>query len=355
MRYIGRFGNLGAVGFEKEWQMESVGSGKSGNGLTILNVFAAISLVVCAVVLLPKPSSPVPPSMRVESNEPNDWVAPSQRDWAKVVSPHLQRCEKRIDEATTRHTDAVAELINRSRLKVPEFAGVALGLGSKWRIVADAIPYTRGGRHEAFMREQFEKIVLKSTDLEKSIESSIQSFLMELRSIEGKMLVELRADIEDFPDVDWSQWSDEDLLRTKFDQAISNAIETSGQEFRGTIGSQMVSLIAGEVLTQVAVRMGVSAGILGAGAASGWATFGIGVVAGIVIDQVIANIWSYWSNPKEELSAQIVYQLDTIQILVCQGDEQTMGLKQHFQRVADERRGLRRDALLHMLHSEKNR
>jgi len=42
---------------------------------------------------------------------------------------------------------------------------------------------------------------------------------------------------------------------------------------------ELIIVIAGEILTKVAVRLGVSAGVLGVGAGTSWATLGVGLVA----------------------------------------------------------------------------
>ena len=102
----------------------------------------------------------------------------------------------------------------------------------------------------------------------------------------------------------------------------------------------------GEVLTQVAIRLGVSAGILGTGAASSWATLGIGLVVGIVIDQIVMTIWNSWSDPEGKLVDSLNQQLDLMQRIICDGDQDTKGLAQHFAEIANSRSSLRRKAVL---------
>jgi|JI7StandDraft_1071085.scaffolds.fasta_scaffold111825_1 hypothetical protein len=272
-------------------------------------------------------------------------------DWEKIASPHLLRCQQRVSLASQSHTEPIVDLLNRAQVKVPKFSKTALSFASKWRLIADSVPYTKGDRNEIYLREEFESIVLRSSDLEDAIQESIASFLQEIRSIENQMLVELRADLDDFPQVDWSKWKDDETLREQFDIAIATAMESSNTDFKNAVGSQLISLIAGEVLTQVAVRVGVSAGILGTGAASGWATLGIGVVAGIVIDQVVSTVWKYWDNPETELTEQIQSQLSNLQRLICEGDETTRGLRQHYTRVSEERDSLRRLAIHSLLNN----
>ncbi len=269
-----------------------------------------------------------------------------------IAKPHLALAEERITNATRSHFDSLNTLFDHSRSQSGRFAKSALGWGSKWRIIADATPFTRGDRHAEYLREQFELQVLKGEDLTKAIEQVVTEFLAEIRSTESNMLVDLRADVEDFSHTYDLGLMDAALVQSHFDAAIENAMQISGYDLQSNISSQLVSIIVGEVLTQVAVRLGVSAGILGTGAASGWVTLGIGVVVGLVIDQIVSAIWARWSDPSKNLEEELNYQLKVMQRVICYGDEKTKGLVQHFEEIAKSRAELRRIAVLKLLGVE---
>jgi hypothetical protein len=276
----------------------------------------------------------------------------SSKSPQSIAKPHLDLAEKRIDDATRNHFDALNQLFDRSRSQSKAFAKLALGWGSKWRIVADATPFTRGDRHPQYLKEQFELHVLKGADLTKAIEQAVTEFLAEIRSLESQMLVDLRVDVEDLSHQYDIGLMDAVQLQSHFDAAIENAKQVSGIDLQSNISSQLVSIVVGEVLTQVAVRLGVSAGILGVGAASGWATLGIGVVVGLVIDQIVSAIWAQWSDPTKNLDAELTYQLKMMQHVLCYGDEHTKGLVQQFEAIAKTRAVLRRIAVLKLLGAD---
>ena len=271
-----------------------------------------------------------------------------------IAKPHLDLAQQRIGDATRNHFDAIDQLFERSRSQSNGFAKSALGWGSKWRIVADATPFTRGDRHPQYLKEQFELQVLKGEDLTKAIEQSVTEFLAEIRSVESQMLVDLRVDVDDLSQQTKIGLMDAAELQSHFDAAIENAMLVSGVDLQANISSQLVSIVVGEVLTQVAVRLGVSAGILGAGAASGWATFGIGVVVGLVIDQIVSAIWAQWSDPTKNLDFEVTHQLKVMQRVLCYGDEQTKGLVQQFEAIAKSRADVRRIAVLQMLGADSD-
>lgn len=269
-----------------------------------------------------------------------------------IAKPHLAAADRKIELLCRRDYAAISEVFNRARGNADDFASLCLGWSSKWRLAADAVPFTQGDRHTTYIREQFERQMFSESQMERAIEQTVASFLADIRSVESQMLVDLRADVADFPECyNMANWSPE-LIQSRFDEAIQVAIARTGSDLQANIGTQVISIIAGEVLTQVAVRLGVSAGILGTGAASGWATLGIGVVVGLVIDQIVAWIWDSWADPHGELTQNLIHKLDVLQSLICFGDQQVDGLEQRFKRITEQRSITRRDAILSLLKND---
>lgn len=292
-----------------------------------------------------------PPQKTRTSDEQTIVVAAPTVSPRDIAKPHLALADRRIQDATKSHFGGISSLFAQARTHTDEFAKSALGWGSKWRIATDAMPFTKGNRNEEYLKEQFEKQVLSGAKLEKAIEQCVIEFLDDIHSIESKMLVDLKADLAGLPgNYNISQMSEEEL-QSHFDAAIQNAMQVAGVDLQSNISSQLVSIVVGEVLTQLAVRMGVSAGILGTGAASGWATLGIGVVVGIVIDQIVMSIWNQWSNPKGNLVDTLNHQLDVMQAVICLGDDETQGLKQRFEQIANTRAEVRQAAVLELLEA----
>lgn len=272
-------------------------------------------------------------------------------DFAAIAAPHLRMATERSQEAIDEQIEPINQFFKSAKKGTQKFAELSLSWGSKWRLVADGLPYTRGDRHSEYLRARFEEHLFTPSQFEAVVRQSVDGYLSELRSIEGKMLVDLRADIEDFPtdsslrtlgEVDWQE---------AFDDAIARATSATSQQLESDVGTQLVSIITGEVLTQVAVRLGVSSGILTAGAASGWATFGVGLVVGIIIDQLVTVAWDHWTDPAGKLTKQLNQKLDELNILIRNGDSQVQGLRSRFRKISDQRALLRKDAIMELLET----
>lgn len=283
--------------------------------------------------------------------KPTDAHPPklSQEDWLATVVPHLDKCNARIESAIGPGLEPITELINRAEIRASGFSEVALSLGSKWRLAKDYVPFSKGGEHETYLRQEFEEKVLRSSELESVIRSSIESVLREMNSVEGQMLVELRADLEDLPvGMTTNDFASEEL-KIALENAIRMAELHSTSDFNGAVGQQLVSLIAGEVLAHTAVRLGVSAGILGVGASSGWATFGIGVIAGVLVDSLVSTVWNMWSDPESELTSKVQAKLNLMRQLILEGDQEQPGLRPRLVQLAITRGVAREQALRALL------
>lgn len=298
-------------------------------------------------------------------------VPPKPEDVAK---PHLNRAEQEAECVIEEHVKAIDTFFADSKNNTRAFANEALGFRSKITLASDQLPSTfnwyyknelsiirwatgkdislkKSEDHKRFIRQKFEELIFKPDQLEDAVKQVLKSYLTHMRSIESKMLVDLRADVSDFPTAFPLAQLDDKRLQESYEQALSRAIAATGSSLRGDVATQLVSIIAGEVLTQVAVRLGVSAGILGTGAASSWATFGIGVVVGLIVDQIVAWVWDWWADPKGSLAADLDKKLDEMNRLIVDGSTDVQGLRDRLKQFARERAATRRTAVLSLLQS----
>jgi hypothetical protein len=311
---------------------------------------AAGVLGVLAGVLVPPAtlqSIREPPVSTVEPVAPRTAPPPEE-----IVRPHLAWAERASAEALADHLRQIDDFFKTAKKGAPDFADRVLSFGSKWRLVADHVPFSRGGRHEKFLRVQFEENVFRPSQLGETIEQAVAGYLAHLRSIESEMLVKVRADVADFPETYVVAQLDEDDLHARYDEALSDALAATAGDLRSDVAGQVVSLIAGEVLTQVATRLGVSAGILGTGAAASWATFGIGVVVGLIVDQIVAWVWDWYADPTGTLARQLDARLDDMNRLIVDGSDGVQGLRDRLEAYAAGRVAVRETALLAILQTK---
>lgn len=259
-------------------------------------------------------------------------------DWAD------QESQQKISEQIKPLDDFFADVKTRT----PRFAEEVLGWKSKWKFVVDKVPFTKGGRHAEFLRQAFEKHLFASADLTRATGQVSQGYSDVLAAIENQMLMRIRADLQDLPPACLPAFANQTRLETAFQAAVAQTMEHVGKEVQADVGTLLVSVVTEEVLTGVAIRLGVSAGVLGAGVGSSWATLGVGVVVSLIVDQIISWVWDWWTDPRGTLVDDLNAKLDQLHRLLVEGDEKTPGLRSGLEEFARQRATVRRQALAAM-------
>lgn len=296
--------------------------------------------ILCAPVHSRLPESmPAPPPAPVP-------VSPEVcKTVAERAQPHLDWADAESQHAIDEHLATLTLFFDSAKQQTPRFARDVMGWRSKWRLVSDKLPFTRDDRHQAYLRERFGARVFTPQQLLQAVESVLTSYLTSVQSIEGMMLVRIRADVADLPAGSLPQFASPEALEQAFALALEAAAKQTEVDLRADLIRELVSIVTGEVLTMVAVRLGVSAGILATGASSSWSTFGVGLVVGVAADWVIQKVWNWWDDPAADLAGMMDARLDAIHQLLVDGDGSASGLRGKMLELHEQRRLLRRQAV----------
>jgi len=90
-----------------------------------------------------------------------------------------------------------------------------------------------------------------------------------------------------------------------------------------------------DTLTAMATRMGVSGAVLGAGAASSWATFGAGILIGIAVDALLGWMIEWFYDPTEEITSKIAASLNEVKQLIIAGDPEAWQIREIATKLAE--------------------
>lgn len=269
------------------------------------------------------------------------------------VRPQLDVADAQTREAIDEHLAAVNLFFGDAKSRTPRFAKKVLGWSSKWRLVSDKLPGTRDDRHAVFLAKAFNDDLFSPEQLTQAVEQVVKNYTDSVVGIENGMLVRMRADVADLPPAALPEFVDDARLRGAFEHAMAAARAKVGTELRADLSRETLSLIAGEVMTLVAVRLGVSGGILAAGAGSSWATVGIGLVVAVIVDQIVSWVWDVWRDPKADVARKMSDKLEEIRRLIVEGDGAAPGLRARLHALAEKRSQLRRQALAELIDPQE--
>lgn len=258
------------------------------------------------------------------------------------IEKRLAQADKEALAAVDRCLSSLRQLFSKARKGTRPFAEDALSLSSKWRLMADYLPGTRGDRHATYMKEAFERHIFSGTELGHQIESAIAEFQRVQQDIENRALVDIGVDLESLK-LQTGRPPSQHTLQ----QRVLRLLEDAAGNVQGDLANEVLVAVSSDVAQQlvrlIATRLGVSSAILGTGASTSWATFGLSMAASLLIDWVVTEIWDWWADPTGELAAKIDRQVYQLRYELLDGPQ---GLKKTLSAAAAKRNELRQQAVV---------
>ena len=290
-----------------------------------------------------------------------DWQHIREQAWEKI-QPRLQEADNATQTLADRSTREVEQFFAQHKAGVPGFAETVLSFLSKWTLIKSALPSADREGHRKFIAAQFAQHLFTEEDLQRVMDQAVSDYLHGIEGIENTLLVAIRADLADFPKAALPELQSAALFQSGYTRLMA-AVETSVQadlhvdvvrESGSLVAGELAAMVTMQVATAVARRLGLSAGMLGTGAASSTVTFGAGLLVGIAVDIVAHRVSHWYYKPQEKLATQVVEALDRMQLRLIQGDAHTGGLQAELERLGTSRTTMRHVVLDHLIHVGAN-
>ncbi|HEX8202918.1 MAG TPA: hypothetical protein VF590_20750, partial [Isosphaeraceae bacterium] len=174
---------------------------------------------------------------------------------------------------------------------------------------------------------------------------AVEGYLEAVRDIESILLVQLRQDLAELPTTLPLARLDQEAAQALYERAVAAAAERAGVGLHHDATRDLVSLVVGEALAQAAVRLGVSAGLAGTGAAVSPATLDAGLVVGLLVDQIFRWVW----DAGRDLIRALEGRLDELRRAVVEGTAEASGLLRRLEHLDRQRAATRRQAILDLI------
>jgi hypothetical protein len=249
--------------------------------------------------------------------------------WRKVT-PRLEKVNEETKEESLRSAQQVSDFFAERRQRARAFAADILCLSGKWAFIKG---YFDSTSHEQYLEECFQRNLFRSDELKTVIESAVARYVSELQGRENQLLVDIRADLQDgemkaperLPAL-----NSETEFRRQYDAMLEKVLPIVSRDIGMTVTREVVSFVGSEIAAQIvmehgvslAARLGVSGGILGVGASSGIATFGVGLIAGLLVDMALDwVIRQAGYDPEGEIAAKVEQSLNQLESLILEGEK----------------------------------
>lgn len=328
---------------------------KAGNGVTNMLKRYAVAIIlpilglVIVVYLSQRLGDIIAPPLDSTIAQPANVVAVPAPSPEQLAKPHLEWAEKECERAIEEQLAVLDEFFIESKKKTPAFAQEALSWSSQWRLVVDYVPYTEGGRHEKFLRGKFDELVFSSQDLQVVVTNVVAAYLQQVKSIEGQMLVRIRADVADFP----SQYKMAQIDSSQLELSYAELVGVSAGATKGVVEGEAANVLASIAIEKslmcAARAFGVRSPFLAVGAATSLPTLGISVVLGLIIDQIVSYAWDWCFDPEGSLTDELNTKIGEVNLLIVDGTAEGIGIRKQLSQFASERSTHRHQVILSLL------
>ena len=251
--------------------------------------------------------------------------------WTKVT-PRLEQTRQATEEDSNQAAQQVADFFAERRRRARDFASDVLSFSGKWAYVKG---YLYSGSHEKYLEDCFARNLFRPDELKTVLESAAAQYVSEVQGRENQLLVDIRADLSDgdmaapgrLPAL-----NSETEFRQQYEAMLEQVLPiiardmgiSATREMVAFVGAEIAARIVAEIGVSLAARLGIEGGILGAGATSGWVTFGAGLIAAILLDMALDwVIRQAGYDPERDIAAKVEQALDHLESLILEGDKET--------------------------------
>lgn len=282
--------------------------------------------VVLAVVLMFGLRSCSSSRLAARRNEARPTqVATHHERLDQVLDTQLSWADQQSQIGLAQRMQPVRQFFLEAKQGSRAFAEDMLGFESKTTLAADFV--RQSPKHPAFVQVRFNERVFNPDQLEQLIDSTVTTYLAFLGDVDSELLVRLEADLAELSKEDLPLTIDQKAIEAKLTKALQRATQAVQVDMRAMVGREVVSFVAGEVLSTVATQLATSAGILAAGGGSSTVTLGVGLAVGIAADYAISKAYEAAFDPAGQIAAHVNRALNEIEALIVSGDQTQPGLE----------------------------
>ena len=181
-------------------------------------------------------------------------------------------------------------------------AGALIGWRVKWVLLKDQFKSENEKEMPKFRQRMLEEDLYTQSEKQKVIAGAVGSVVLQWMDIENTLAKETHC------------YALTTEAKARAVEANHASLPGDGvdDELQKDIYREIASNVGGEVAAMVAVQLATSAGILGTTTALSWETFGISLVAGVIVDVIVGKIVDAKGKVKQKLVASLETERDDL-------------------------------------------
>ena len=229
--------------------------------------------------------------------EPEHPKRRSEEEITIACKGHIDAAFAEAEEVAANRANELFTFIMSKKKGARPFAENVTSWYGKWRVVKPYIPGTDADGHKTYVEELFANHVFTKQELGQRLKRTIEDAVLDMEAIQNRLAVKLKQEVTGGT----STTIDGTVVADEFRHSIEQIVATSQWDAQKTAGALVVSEVVSAIGMQVLIRLGVSAGILGTGAANSWWSLGGSVVIGVIVDL----LWEWVDDPTGDVEREV--------------------------------------------------
>jgi len=232
---------------------------------------------------------------------------PKQRSKEEITAAcngHIDSAFAEAQQVATMRAAEFSAFLQSKKKGARPFAADLTSWYGKWRVLKIFLPFADGDGHKKYVEELFATHIFTKDELGARLQRTIEDAVLDIEAIQNLLAVKLMQEVSDTRSVTL----DGTAVASEFRKSIEQIVSASQWDAQKAAGALVVSEVVSAIGTQVLIRMGVSAGILGAGAANSWWSFGSSVVIGVIVNA----LWELVDDPTGNIEREVSKAIDNL-------------------------------------------
>ena len=229
---------------------------------------------------------------------------PNRAETLAACQQHVEEAKRRAAGAISRRAAQLSSFFQSRKAGAKPFSEDVVSFYGKWRAVAPYLPFTEKDGHRKFVAEKFNQHLFSNADLASAVSQSMVDSVKDIEEIENALAIALHQEVMGRTLAP----GEITMVGDDFRRGVSRIVDTSRRDTAKFAGNIVTAEVAAQMASRVMVRVGISRGILAAGAANSWWTVGSGLAVGLVVDLA----WEWLDDPQSDIEGEALAILDLL-------------------------------------------
>ena len=229
---------------------------------------------------------------------------PSRAQVQAAINGHIDKSSQKSLAAIAKRSDEFQTFVEERKPGAKPFSDEVVSWRGTWSALKSKLPLTDPEGHKKYILERFDKHIFTPQQLSDKVKDIVENSARDLDQEQNNLAVAIRKELLSRP----LEPGEIPVAHEELTKAIDRAVTAAQRDALKGAAGLVVAEVTATVASQAMARLGISAGLLSAGAATSWWTFGAGAAVGLGV----SVLWDWIDDPAGDIQRNLEASLDSL-------------------------------------------